>query len=174
MRVGYARVSTPGQPPDMQLQAPTTAECEKIYGERASGDRADRPKLAPVPDNVLCDNHSLVVCKLGRRAHPLKQLTATAEKLQGRNIGAVLEAPDPARGKNFPFVVFREVRLCRPLHQRQAMHRARSVIRKLVNVNRTTCPAVTAHVLDARAWASKEVDTYAPTADTTIMITTKA
>ncbi|MDR3423842.1 MAG: recombinase family protein, partial [Alphaproteobacteria bacterium] len=44
MRIGYARVSTLDQSPDLQLQALTAAGCEKVYGERASGGRIDRPE----------------------------------------------------------------------------------------------------------------------------------
>lgn len=48
MRIGYARVSTLDQSPDLQLQALTAAGCEKVYGERASGGRIDRPELSRV------------------------------------------------------------------------------------------------------------------------------
>jgi DNA invertase Pin-like site-specific DNA recombinase len=43
MRVGYARVSTLDQSPELQFQALTAAGCEKVYGEKASGDRATGP-----------------------------------------------------------------------------------------------------------------------------------
>ena len=46
MRVGYARVSTVDQNPELQLDALRRADCEKIYTERASGAREDRPELA--------------------------------------------------------------------------------------------------------------------------------
>lgn len=45
MRVGYARVSTLDQSPELQFQALSAAGCEKVFGEKAPGDRADRPDL---------------------------------------------------------------------------------------------------------------------------------
>jgi DNA invertase Pin-like site-specific DNA recombinase len=87
--VSAARVSTLDQSPDLQLQALTAAGCEKVYGEKASGDRADRPELKRVLDDVLRAGDTLVVWKLDRLARSLKQLITTAEDLQSRNIGLV-------------------------------------------------------------------------------------
>ena len=89
MRIGYARVSTLDQSPDLQLQALTAAGCEKVYGERASGGRIDRPELSRVLNDVLRPGDTLVVWKLDRLARSLKQLISTAEDLKGRNIGLV-------------------------------------------------------------------------------------
>jgi len=40
MRVGYARVSTIDQNPELQLEALRRAGCEKVFTERGSGARA--------------------------------------------------------------------------------------------------------------------------------------
>ncbi len=89
MRVGYARVSTVDQNPELQLDALRRAGCEKIYTERASGAREDRPEFARVLADVLRAGDTLVVWKLDRLARSLKTLIATAEDLAQRGVGLV-------------------------------------------------------------------------------------
>jgi DNA invertase Pin-like site-specific DNA recombinase len=89
MRVGYARVSTVDQNPELQLDALRRAGCEKIYTERASGAREDRPELTRVLADVLRAGDTLVVWKLDRLARSLKTLIATAEDLAQRGVGLV-------------------------------------------------------------------------------------
>jgi DNA invertase Pin-like site-specific DNA recombinase len=52
MKIGYARVSTREQYMDMQVIALEEAGCQKIYEEKVSGVKADRPIL----NNLI--NHS--------------------------------------------------------------------------------------------------------------------
>ena len=87
MRVGYARVSTTDQSPELQLEALRQAGCERVHTERASGARDDRPELARVLGDVLRAGDTLVVWKLDRLARSLKALIATAEALERQGVG---------------------------------------------------------------------------------------
>ena len=89
MRVGYARISTTDQSPELQLEALRRAGCERVYTERASGARDDRPELARVLGDVLRAGDTLVVWKLDRLARSLKTLIATAEALEHQGVGLV-------------------------------------------------------------------------------------
>lgn len=89
MRIGYARVSTLDQNPDLQEQKLREAGCERVVVERASGAKADRPELTRLLDEILRPGDTLVVWKLDRLARSLKHLIETAEMLKGRGIGFV-------------------------------------------------------------------------------------
>lgn len=45
MIIGYARVSTQDQNPQLQLDALTTAGCEEVFHEKATGVVRERPEL---------------------------------------------------------------------------------------------------------------------------------
>ena len=63
--VGYARVSTQDQNPDLQRDALAAAGCARVFEDAASGARAERPGLAQALDYVR-DGDVLVVWKLDR------------------------------------------------------------------------------------------------------------
>ena len=95
MLVGYARVSTADQDLALQLDALETAGCERVFEERASGARSDRPVLAEAMDYVR-DGDVLVVWRLDRFGRSLKDLIANVEALRGRGVGfrSLAEAVD--------------------------------------------------------------------------------
>ncbi len=86
MRIGYARVSSQDQSPDLQLDALRAAGCKRIFVEKASGAQRDRPELGAALD-YLRTNDTLVVWKLDRMARSMKQLIETVEGMDARGIG---------------------------------------------------------------------------------------
>ena len=86
MLIGYARVSTDDQNLDLQRDALTQGGCYKIYEDRESGAKAERPGLITTLE-VLREGDTLVVWRLDRLGRTLKDLIALAEKLESRRIG---------------------------------------------------------------------------------------
>lgn len=86
MLIGYARVSTQDQNPQLQHDALLQAGCEKIFTEKASGTQRDRPQLQAAFD-YMRPNDALVVWKLDRLARSLKQLIETIEILEEEKMG---------------------------------------------------------------------------------------
>ena len=95
MLVGYARVSTQDQKPELQLDALKAAGCERVFEEKASGAQRDRPQLSAALDYIR-EGDTLVVWKLDRLARSMKQLIETVEILDERGIGfrSITEAID--------------------------------------------------------------------------------
>ena len=50
--LGYARVSTTDQQPQLQVDALERAGCYRVFTETASGARADRPTLEQLLDQL--------------------------------------------------------------------------------------------------------------------------
>ena len=86
MLVGYARVSTEDQNPDLQMKALKAAGCKKVFVEKASGALRERPQLTAAVDYARTGD-TVVVWKLDRLARSLKQLIETVEGLEQRKIG---------------------------------------------------------------------------------------
>jgi hypothetical protein len=68
--LGYARVSTTDQQPQLQVDALQRAGCYRVFTETASGARTDRPVLTQVLDQ-LRPGDTLVVWKLDRLGRSL-------------------------------------------------------------------------------------------------------
>jgi DNA invertase Pin-like site-specific DNA recombinase len=84
--LGYARVSTTHQQPQLQVDALTAAGCYRVFTETASGARPDRPTLEQVLDQ-LRPGDTLVVWKLDRLGRSLRHLVDTVTGLADRGIG---------------------------------------------------------------------------------------
>jgi len=65
MLIGYARVSTSDQNPQLQQDALAAAGCGTCFTDTASGAKADRPGLRAALDACRADD-TLVVWKLDR------------------------------------------------------------------------------------------------------------
>ena len=86
MLVGYARVSTADQDPALQLDALHAAGCGRVFEERASGARADRPVLAEAMAFAR-GGDTLVVWRLDRFGRSLKDLIARVAELEQGGVG---------------------------------------------------------------------------------------
>ena len=84
--LGYARVSTADQNPDLQHDALKAAGCYRIFVDTASGALDERPALAKVLDQ-LRPGDTLVVWKLDRLGRSLRHLIDTIAELERRDIG---------------------------------------------------------------------------------------
>jgi DNA invertase Pin-like site-specific DNA recombinase len=84
--LGYARVSTLDQDPALQLDALAAAGCARMFEDRASGARADRPGLQKALDYVR-DGDVLIVWKLDRLGRSLPHLIETVSALEKRGVG---------------------------------------------------------------------------------------
>jgi DNA invertase Pin-like site-specific DNA recombinase len=84
--LGYARVSTTDQQPQLQVDALERAGCYRVFTETASGARTDRPVLEQVLDQ-LRPGDTLVVWKLDRLGRSLRHLVDTVTGLAERGVG---------------------------------------------------------------------------------------
>ena len=100
MNLGYARVSTDDQATAAQLDALRAAGCERVFEERASGGRWDRPELHRMLDQ-LRQGDVLIVWKLDRLSRSLKDLLTIMEKIAAagagfRSLTEAIATPPPA------------------------------------------------------------------------------
>lgn len=86
MLIGYERVSTDDQNLNLQHDALKEAGCNRIFSDKMSGTKADRPGLKEAFDYVRPDD-TLVVWRLDRLGRSLKDLIALVEELERRQIG---------------------------------------------------------------------------------------
>ena len=86
MLVGYARVSTLDQNLDLQTDSLQTAGCERIFTDRTSGARADRPGLRDALAFAR-EGDVMAVWKCDRLSRSLAHLIETVQKLERRGIG---------------------------------------------------------------------------------------
>lgn len=95
MLIGYARVSVQEQNIDLQTEALTKAGCQRIFFDKISGSRAERPELAKALE-TLREGDTLVVWKLDRLGCGVRNLVDWVGKLppQGIQFKSLTEAID--------------------------------------------------------------------------------
>jgi len=85
MKIGYARVSTDAQETHLQMDALKRAKCSRIYQEKASGAKTERPELMRLLDSAR-KGDVVIVWKLDRLARSLRQLIDTTVLLNERGV----------------------------------------------------------------------------------------
>ena len=85
MLIGYARVSTQDQNLDFQIDALTKAGCHRLFDDKVSGSRAERPGLAKALD-MLREGDTLVVWKLDRLGRSVKNLVDLVGQLHQQSV----------------------------------------------------------------------------------------
>jgi len=85
MKIGYARISTRDQNPDLQLTALRRAGCVRLFTDTATGAHTQRPELAKCI-KALNVGDTLVVWKMDRLARSLRDLITLLDELKARGV----------------------------------------------------------------------------------------
>jgi DNA invertase Pin-like site-specific DNA recombinase len=83
---GYARVSTDGQSLDAQIGHLKSAGCTKIFRDKVSGARADRPELGKLL-NTVARGDTVIVTRLDRLARSTRDLLNVLAKIGEQGAG---------------------------------------------------------------------------------------
>ncbi|UFH57579.1 recombinase family protein (plasmid) [Spirosoma sp. KNUC1025] len=88
MKLGYAQVSTQDQNLALQLDALKAAGCLKIFQEKASGSKIERPELNRLLE-IIRQGDTLVIWKLDRLGRSLNHLIEIVTQLEEQHVGLV-------------------------------------------------------------------------------------
>lgn len=84
--LGYARVSTDDQDLTSQRNELQAAGCTRIYAEKITGTRRDRPELVRLMDHLRCGD-VVTVTRLDRLARSTRDLLDISERIQAVGAG---------------------------------------------------------------------------------------
>ncbi len=85
MKIGYIRVSRDKQTTALQEDAMQREQCERVFTDKMSGKRFDRPQFLSMLAMVRAGD-SIVVWRLDRLGRSLKELIDTVTMLAERNV----------------------------------------------------------------------------------------
>ncbi len=84
--LGYARISTADQDPQLQLDALALENCLKVYTDTATGTKADRPQWNLCLSDLRPDD-TLIIWKIDRLGRNLRDLIDIVTTLAERGVG---------------------------------------------------------------------------------------
>lgn len=85
MKIGYARVSTQDQSLDRQLDQLKAVSCDKVFKEKITGTKKERPEFERMIDQ-LRPGDTVIVTELTRLSRSMKDLIEISDMLQGKGI----------------------------------------------------------------------------------------
>ncbi|HBI6963784.1 TPA: recombinase family protein [Clostridium perfringens] len=93
MKIGYARVSTSKQDLDTQLNLLNAEGCERIFEEKISGTKKNRPQLQRLLDTLRAGD-TVVISELTRLSRSTKDLFVLVDTIQekGANIKSLKDS----------------------------------------------------------------------------------
>ena len=93
MKIGYARVSTEEQNLDRQLDSLKEAGCEKIFQEKITGTKRERPELDKLLEH-LRSGDLIIISDLTRLSRSVKDLFSLVDQIEkkGANIKSLKES----------------------------------------------------------------------------------
>ncbi len=97
-KVGYARVSTEAQNIDSQIDALYAFGCKKVFCDKESGVKNERPGWQQLMD-YLREGDILVIIELPRMTRSLKHLLQVVEDLDNKGVGIISLREHTARDR---------------------------------------------------------------------------
>ena len=93
MKIGYARVSTEEQNLDRQIDILKQIGCDRIYEEKVSGIKKERPELNKMLDQIRTGD-VIIISDLTRLSRSVKDLFSLVEQIEGKgaNIESIKES----------------------------------------------------------------------------------
>lgn len=84
-RIGYARVSSGEQEMDLQLDALAKAQCDRVFSEKVSSGKVQRPQLSACLETLRAGD-ILTVWRLDRLGRSVTELVTIVTQLKARGV----------------------------------------------------------------------------------------